>query len=228
MEYVEKLVTLFRANYNPEVAESMAAYLKNRFQCLGLKRPQRNILQRTFFKENGVPEVDDMEIVTRNLWKFPEREIHYFTIDLLVKMQNKLPDYFIITFEDIIVSNSWWDSVDIIATKLVGNHFKKFPELRDKFINRWRISDDFWLRRTCLLFQLHYKKDTDTKLLFKLIEENLGSNEFFINKAIGWALREYSKTNADWVIDFVSKAELSNLSKREALKWLKNSVQQTS
>jgi len=222
MKYLNAIVKLYRSKANREIAEPMEAYMKNMFPYFGIKRPQRNELQRAFFKEYGLPQIDDLNKLILSLWKQPERELHYFAMDLLVKLRKRLPEDFIIILEEMIVKQSWWDTVDLIAGKLVSVHLQRFPHLRDVWIGKWRKSDNLWLRRTCLLFQLHYKQNTDVELMFGLIQDNLGSKEFFINKAIGWCLREYSKTDADIVIDFVNRTELTNLSNREALKWLKN------
>ena len=112
--------------------------------------------------------------------------------------------------------------MDGIASWLVGEHFKRFPKLIKPYTEKWMKSGNMWLQRTVILFQLGYKDKTDVKLLFKNIKKCMDSKEFFIRKAIGWALREYSKTNAQAVINFVENNELAPLSKREALKWLKN------
>lgn len=222
MIYLNNIIELYSQNQNRETAEPMEAYMKNMFPFFGIKRPQRNILQRALFNKYGLPNPIELAELTRGLWARPERELQYFAMDLLVMQRKKLPEDFIVVLEEMIVNNSWWDTVDLIAGKLVSVHFQRFPNLRDEWIGRWRKSENIWLRRTCLLFQLHYKQDTDVELMFSLIKENLGSKEFFINKAIGWCLREYSKTDAEVVIDFVEETELTNLSSREALKWLKN------
>jgi 3-methyladenine DNA glycosylase AlkD len=121
----------------------------------------------------------------------------------------------------MIVTKSWWDTVDALAAHVVGTHFSRHPQVRAEYLSRWRHSDQIWLRRTTLLFQLRYKDRTDRDLVFALIDENLGSDEFFIQKAIGWALREYSKTDSQAVQEYVSATRLAPLSKREALKWLR-------
>jgi 3-methyladenine DNA glycosylase AlkD len=109
--------------------------------------------------------------------------------------------------------------VDLLAGHAVGSLFKRFPKVKEKYLKKWRKSDSIWLRRTTLLFQLGYKKDTDFDLLCELVKENLGSDEFFINKAIGWALRQYAHTNPAPVKKFVKATkELHPLSRREALK----------
>ena len=176
-------------------------------------------LQNEFIKENGLPPLDELDSILRALWSLPQREFQYTATSLIGKLENKLQPEFITTVEYLLVTKSWWDSVDTLAGHSVGTHFKRFPKVREKYLKKWRKSDNFWLRRTVLLFQLGYKKDTDFDLLCKIIQDNLGSDEFFINKAIGWALRQYAHTNPAPVKKFVKATkELHPLSRREALK----------
>ena len=107
-----------------------------------------------------------------------------------------------------------------LTAKLMGEYFKKFPEQRAIYVKKWIDSNNIWLQRRALLFQLKYKENLDTALLGSTISSLLGSKEFFINKAIGWILREYSKTNPNWVMEFACKSALGNLSKKEALRWI--------
>ena len=139
---------------------------------------------------------------------------------LLEKMREKLPESTIDLIEELIVTKSWWDTIDYLASHEAGYYFRRFPTTRETHLVRWRQSGNFWLRRSAILFQLKYKKETDTALLFTIIQENLGSDEFFVNKAIGWALREYSKVDKTAVTHFVQNTPLHPLSQREALKWL--------
>jgi 3-methyladenine DNA glycosylase AlkD len=131
-----------------------------------------------------------------------------------------LPEGFIATLEHLLTHKSWWDTVDWLAASVVATHFRRYPRVRGKYLVKWRRSKNFWLRRTCLLFQLNYKRETDFGLLCEIIRENLGSKEFFINKAIGWALRQYSRIDERGVRRFVAQTALEPLSAREALKWL--------
>ena len=119
----------------------------------------------------------------------------------------------------LIIEKSWWDTVDFIASNLVGELVKQFPNLK-KHMEPWISDNDIWLRRTTLLFQLKYKDNTDVEFLEKAITSNLGSSEFFINKAIGWSLRQYSKHNPEWARTFLQRQELAPLSIREASKYL--------
>ena len=196
--------------------------MKNRFPYLGIKTPKRKELLKDFYEENGLPEMQELKQITLDLWELPEREFQYVAIGLLRKFTKKWDEDFINLFEQLIITKSWWDTVDGLASWMVGEHFKRFPYIRNKYIDRWMKSGNMWLQRTCLLFQLSYKAKTDDMLMGSVIMALNGSDEFFINKAIGWILREYSKTDAHAVINFVKNNELAPLSNREALKWLKN------
>jgi 3-methyladenine DNA glycosylase AlkD len=218
--YILALQKLFEARADPDNAFYMKKYMREKFDYLGLKTPQRREISRQFFSDSGLPEPENIDDVVLQLWDLPEREYQYFALDMLDKVRNKLAAEAIEMFERLIVSKSWWDTVDRIATHLVGGHFKRFPDLRQPCLSRYRKSGNFWIRRTAILFQLNYKQETDTELLFAIIRENNTSDEFFIQKAIGWALRELSKTDPASVRQFIDTTELAPLSKREGLKWL--------
>lgn len=122
--------------------------------------------------------------------------------------------------EELIITKSWWETVDLTATNYVGSYFQKFPEQIDPIITKWRNSSNIWLNRTCLIFQLKYKNEVDFELLKSLIIQYQGNPEFFIQKAIGWSLRQYSKSNSEAVKVFVEEIELKGLARREAVKYL--------
>ena len=217
---VTSLKDLFEQNANPEQAGPMAAYMRNQFSYLGIKNPQSSALQKQFYAIQGLPVTNELGPILHDLWSLPEREFQYAGISLLGKLEEKLPSEFIATLEYLLITKSWWDTVDSIAAGAIGTHFQRFPAVRAECLARWRLSDNFWLRRTTILFQLGYKKTTDFPLLCSIIGDNLGSKEFFINKAIGWALRQYSRVDAQGVRDFVAQTALHPLSAREAVKWL--------
>lgn len=218
--YITKLIQLFEANKNDENAFWMKKYMRNQFEYYGIKTPMRKELAIAFFREAGLPKTSEIEDIIDELWKLPQREYQYFADTLLFKMIKELNKKHIKLFERMIANKSWWDTVDYIAVKLVGKHFENFPEIMPKHIEAWNSSGNIWLNRTAILFQLQYKKKTNVDLLLEIIEKHAGSREFFIQKAIGWALREYSKTEENAVRKFVMQTNLSPLSKREALKWL--------
>jgi len=220
-DYLLPLIELYNEAANSENAGPMEKYMRHQFEFLGIKSPERKRLFREFVQQQGLPDLADLDKICRDLWHLPEREYQYSAMDLLERMRRKLTPDFIPLLEYLIITKSWWDTIDGLASHSVGDLFKKYPDIRDEHIDRWRVSDNFWLRRITLLFQLRYKHETDEALLFDLILENVDSEEFFIQKAIGWALREYSKTNATAVTTFVNNHTLPRLSQREALKWLK-------
>ncbi len=218
--YLKPLQQLFEQNADEAIAVGAKKYMRNRYEFYGIKSPLRKEIIRQFYKENGLPDYDKGEEIVKDCWQQPQREFQYFAMEMLKNIAKKAGKERIELYEFTIVNKSWWDTVDFIAANLVGTHFKLFPEMTIPSASKWIDSDNMWLQRTAILFQLKYKKDTDTKLLTGFIDKMQGSKEFFINKAIGWALREYSKTNAEWVINFTENTQLANLSKREALKWL--------
>lgn len=221
-DYVDLLKAVYAASADPLKAEPMKAYMRNQVEFLGIKGPQQRVLLRQFISQEGLPSLKILSEVLLELWDLPEREYQYAALSILDKMSKQIPPDFIVTIEALITTKSWWDTVDALAAKTVGTHFRRFPDVKDQALEEWRRSEDIWLRRTCLLFQLKYKEATDLELLCDIIRENLGDDEFFINKAIGWALRQYSKTDADSVRTFVAKTPLHSLSAREAIKWLNN------
>jgi 3-methyladenine DNA glycosylase AlkD len=159
-----------------------------------------------------------LDDIIERLWEMPQREFQYFGVDLLEKNVKNSDNSNLLLIEFMITNKSWWDTVDSIAIRVVGGLFKNQPELTIPYTEKWMASGNIWLQRTAILFQLKYKSNTDTDLLFKYILELKGSTEFFINKAIGWALREHSKTDPCLVIKFADSHSLSALSRREALK----------
>lgn len=216
--YILKLSNEFETCSNLEIAEGQKAYMKHHFDFFGLKSPLRRELQQPFLAKENLPVKEDLEAVVKLLWQKPEREFQYFAQELLFKYKKQFTQKDIELFEYMITHKSWWDSVDFIATNLVGFYFLEFPHQVKSHIEKWLDSDDIWLKRTALLFQLKYKHQLDEELLVYVVKSLLGSREFFINKAIGWILREYSKTNPDWVKAFVNNHPLDKLSRREALK----------
>jgi len=214
------LENLFRKNANPENAFFMKKYMKDKFSFLGIKSPERRALTSAFFKNYNRPDINNIENIVMKLWDMEEREFQYFAMELVGKELKKMTQNDIQLFEYLVVNKSWWDTVDFIAANLVGEHFSNFPGLIEQINKKWILSENMWLNRTALLFQLKYKNELDTKLLKQNILKCCDSKEFFIRKAIGWVLREYSKTNPVWVSEFVNSTTLSPLSKIEALKWI--------
>lgn len=220
--FINTLELEFAQHANRKIALEQKAYMRNQFEFHGIKSTERREIQKPFFIKEFLPEKEELDNIVKSLWEKPQRDYQYFSQELAFKYVNQLEKKNIKLFEYMVTHKSWWDTVDFIAAKLMGEYFKKFPEQRAATIKKWLNSNNIWLQRSALLFQLKYKENLDTVLLSSVINSLLGSKEFFINKAIGWILREYSKTNPKWVLEFANKTALSNLSRKEALRLIDN------
>jgi 3-methyladenine DNA glycosylase AlkD len=217
-KYLKPLLHDLESGRNPDNAFWMKKYMKDQFEFYGVKTPERRIMIKAFLKEYGLPSEKELKPVVIDCWSHEYRDWQYVAIALMMEYIKK-PDRDIVgLLEFMIVNKSWWDTVDGIAGWLVGPLFRKYPDLIASKTTEWMISGNIWLQRTCLLYQLNYKKNMDTEILFRFIEELSAETSFWIRKAIGWILREYSKTNPDAVLQFVNSHQLSSLSKKEALK----------
>jgi 3-methyladenine DNA glycosylase AlkD len=210
------IFALFHENADLQRGREMSAYMRNQFSYLGIGSVRRRELSGPFFRSLDKTAPVDWRFVL-DCFQKDEREFAYLACEYLFRRRNDILEKDFGWFEKIALVKPWWDSIDSIAP-VVGFVCKKYPGLIERYIVPWMTSDEKWLVRISIIFQLKYKKDTNLEVLTKAILQNSKTKEFFINKAIGWALREYSKTDAGWVEDFVSKNEMSNLSKREALK----------
>lgn len=199
----------------------MSAYMRNLFPFLGIASPERAALQREALAGLPKPAAAELESAALALWELPEREYQYAACEILRRKAGRLDATFLAVARELIETKSWWDTVDTLASNVVGPIVRRFPELKGQ-MDEWAADPNFWIARTAILHQLKFKNATDSERLFSYCELRAPDREFFIRKAIGWALREYSKTDAEAVRSFVaaSEAGLSGLSKREALLWL--------
>ncbi len=221
-ELVHQIVHTFRANTQESNRPAMEAYMKHHFLFYGIKTPDRNKLLRPILKEfKSISQTERMEAAFL-LFSQDERENHYAALSLLEKGAKNIPRSAIGAYHELLKTKPWWDTVDMIASKLCGRYFKQYPEYLVSITESWRNSPNMWVRRSSLLHQLSYKTDTNKELLFATIEQLKGEKVFFIEKAIGWSLREYSKTSPKEVIAFLETTECRPLSRREGLKWMKN------
>ncbi|MCK0157550.1 DNA alkylation repair protein [Cellulophaga sp. F20128] len=218
--YITELESEFKKNGVSAIAAEQKAYMRNQFNFCGLKTGERRQLQRPFLVAKYLPIKKELPILIKALWEKPERDFQLFGQELAFKYITQLEKNDLTLFEYMITHKSWWVTTDFISVKLVGAYFKKYPELKEGITDKWVATNDIWLQRSALLFQLKYKEEIDTNLLSKTIYALVDSKAFFINKAIGWVLREYSRTNPNWVTAFAAKTPLSNLSKKEALRLL--------
>ena len=204
---------------NEEQAQKMSKYMLNKFEYIGIKTPERRKIFKNFFKEYKNEEKIDWEFVNK-CWENKYREFQYVGADYLKNMKDKLTIDDIPKFKQLILKKSWWDTIDNLDMTIGA------LALKDSNVNKifleWSIDENIWLRRIAIDHQLLRKEKTNTELLEKILKNNLGQAEFFINKAIGWALRDYSKTNPNWVKNFIEKnrEKMAKLSIKEASKYL--------
>lgn len=220
---VAQLTDTFRQHANPSKAEEMERYMKNLFPFYGIQAPiRRKIHKDWLIHASEIADTQDKhwELVQK-LWLQNEREYQLTCIDWIDSWKKKewiIADASHLTW--ILTNKSWWDSVDIIASHFVGNYCKHFPKEGNQLIQSYRASSNIWLNRTAILFQLKYKKQTDLNLLEAICTQFESNKEFFIQKAIGWSLREAGKTFPMEVNAIVESLKLSGLARREALRRL--------
>lgn len=204
--------------FSREKSESMASYMKNRFEFLGIQKPERKAAVKSYFAESKKYDFDWNFV--KLCWSKPYREAQYIGADYILMNKDRLAAEDLEKLRELITEKSWWDTVDSLDAA-VGVLVMKYPELSAEML-KWADSQNIWLRRVAIDFQQKFKEQTDTALLSEIICKNFGSDEFFINKAIGWSLREFSKQNKEWVSEFIAKnsENMSPLSRREASKYL--------
>lgn len=219
MEYLNPLIKSFEQNADEENAFAMSKYMRNKFPFYGIKTPLRTELVKKFLKEFGYPDEKILTRVIKSAWSKPNREVHYSALDILYKTVKTHDSKRIRLIEYLLLKNSWWDTVDSLA-KHTSFFFLTHPELKSSIIKKWMDSGNFWLQRVCIIHQLWYKDKTDFALIKELINRLKDSDEFFIQKGIGWALREYSKVNPKAVSEFIKSTPLKPLSIREGSKYI--------
>lgn len=219
-EITQELADFLSKYANAKDAPAMKAYMRNQFEFLGLKKDLREATCKTFWQNRPAPTVQELQDLITEFWNSPYRELQHHGLELMGKYVKKMDSTWLPFLEGLILKKSWWDTVDFIAPKLIGGILLKEPDLIPSYTEKWIDSDNFWLQRTAIIFQLKYKTKTNQKLLFDYILSRADSKEFFVRKASGWALREYSKTNPNAVMAFVEKHKdiLSSLTYKEAVK----------
>ncbi len=218
--WTTEVMKRFTLNANPEKAGPMEKYMKNHFQFLGLTSQMRADLLADILVKENLPKPSELFLVINELWSLLEREYQYAALSLLEKSHKQLTPNHIPDILLLIPQKSWWDTVDALAGSILSKIVKKHPESLYPYFQALIQSNNFWENRTAIIAQLKCGTATDTQFLTQAILPHIPSKEFFLRKAIGWALRQYARSNSQWVINFVSEHEhaLSGLSKREALK----------
>lgn len=215
-----KLMNIYSAYTDGPYAEWSKSYLRNQFDFLGIRTPIRRKLTKQFIKENGLPQKGELKEFIFMLWDLPEREYQKAALDILEIAKKDLGSEDVAWLSNLIVKKSWWDTVDVLSPHIMGDIFLRNSELVPTFPDKWIEDDNIWLQRSAILYQLYYKDETDEERLFHYILRRKSSDEFFVQKAIGWILREYAKIRPENVKSFVANNNLKPLSKREALKHL--------
>ncbi len=215
---INEIENVIKEYKNEENAFQMAKYMKNNFGFAGIKSPILKSITTPIILKYKTKDYNEIQKTALDLWEKEEREYQYVAMEYLKRNKAFKFEESINLFEILILSKSWWDTVDLIASHLIGGYFLTFPEKIEDFVEKALQNDSFWMRRTAIIFQLQYKNQTRIDLMEKAIFFCSNEKEFFIRKAIGWILRQYSYTNPDFVVQFVNTHKLSNLSQKEALK----------
>ena len=217
-DLLSEITDILEANGDTVQAEKMAAYMQNRFEFAGIPKPKLKELIKPFLKETA-KEPLDWDLVSM-LWDCKYREAQYTALEYMQKHRKQIVPADIDRLKKCVVEKSWWETVDTLDA-FIGEIVRQDNDLFYSMID-WAVSDNIWLRRIAIDFQQEYKESTNTDILEKIIVLNLGTNEFFINKAIGWSLRDYSKVNPKWVSRFIQKYgnKMAPLSIKEASKYL--------
>ncbi|PIC63837.1 DNA alkylation repair protein [Sporosarcina sp. P13] len=220
--YIQELVHIFSEHADEDYAVWSKNYVRNQFDFLGIRTPIRRKLIKQFIKENGLPQNDKLKDIIFSLWDLPEREYQKAALDILEHTKKNLTTDDMSWLSTLIVKKSWWETVDVLSPNIFGYMFLTNPETIPIYADKWIESENIWLQRSAILYQLKYKEKTDEERLFRYILRRASSDEFFVQKAIGWVLREYAKTQPNHVKNFVNQHSLKPLSKREALKHFSN------
>ena len=219
--WITKLEALFSKNQNLDDASFMSSYMKNQFSFYGIKTPKLKELVKQVNKELGFPREEDWASLARHAFIGDHRrEIQYAIGDLLRPKANTISLSFLPVIEELIQIKSWWDSVDWLSPILAGGILLRHPEKCVDYSDRWITSDNKWLIRAAILYQLKYKSKVDTQRLESYCIRHKDSKEFFIQKGMGWILREYSKQNPSWVQTFFRTHNLPKLTIREGSKYI--------
>ncbi|MDE1713730.1 DNA alkylation repair protein (plasmid) [Chromobacterium amazonense] len=215
MDRIDALRAQLTAAADPARAPAMRAYMRGQFDFLGVAAPARRKAAGPWIQSQDAAGADGWLELANALWRQPEREFKYVSVDLQARHAAELPAAALPRL--LVTAKSWWDTVDGLAAWVIGGLVRGRRELQTE-MDTLAGDGGFWLRRVAILHQLYWKRETDAGRLFRYCSANAADPEFFIRKAIGWALREYAYTDAEAVRGFVASAALSPLSRREALK----------
>jgi 3-methyladenine DNA glycosylase AlkD len=218
---LNRLSDIYPAAADPERAVGAQAYMRDQFPFHGITNPRLTALNGEVLAGLAPPAEADLVAVALGCWAKPEREYQYFACTYLRRHVRVGSPRLLPTIKELITTKSWWDTVDTLAAHTVGPLVTAYPALVET-MDAWVADQNMWVARTAILHQLRYKDRTDAERLFRYCTAQAGHKDFFIRKAIGWALRDYAYTDPDAVRAYVEahRAMLSPLSVREASKHL--------
>jgi len=217
---LNQLSTILESHGNSEYADAMRAYMKNKFDFLGIKTPLRRQITNEFMAQSKMLSHDELIDLLDYLWDQEYREYQMLGLDIMMKNKRKFHHEDISEVENWLIRGSWWDTVDMIASNVVGDIAQRYPDQKDEYLEKWILADNMWLNRTCLIFQLKYKEEMDLERLFRYILIVNSDSRFFIQKAIGWSLRQASRFFPEEISGFIDTQNLSNLAIREGTKYI--------
>ena len=221
-EYTQHIHSFITMRRNVKVAEAMSHASKGTQKFIGIRTTEMKNVFNTIFSTYPLPEYDEMKNIIREFFAMEEREFLYFGVELFLKRRKLWQKTDIVFIESLILTQPGWDTTEYISTEIIPYFYEKFPNVTSEFLNSWNESNKQWLKATAIIFQRPMKGNTDKKMLEKFIKDNLGTDNDIINRAIGYALRVYSKSNYKWVLDFVvqNSEKMDKKTKQEAIKWM--------
>lgn len=223
-EYTKNVSSFMERYRNDLTADAMSKATKYTLKFLGIRTVDLKKIFKTIFQNYPMPKQDDIKNIIREFFAMKEREFLYFGIALFAKRKKTWKKTDIVFIESLLLSNPAWDTTETITSELVAVFAKFYPGTAIEFLNSWSESKNPWLKSTAIMYQRTYKENTNPEILQKFITENMNTDNTIINKAIGSALRDYSKTDYEWVTKFIvqNSTKLDKKAKQEAIKWINN------
>lgn len=223
-EYTKRVKAFLERHGNEDTAVAMSRVTKYELKFLGIRTIELKELYKTIFLNFPLPKIDDTKNIVREFFAMEEREFLYFATRLFAKRKKLWVKTDIVFIESLILAQPAWDTTEDIASELVAVYAEKFPRVAREFLTSWSEGKNPWLKSAAIMFQRQYKERTDVNLLERFILAGLGTENETLNRAIGAALRDYSKVDHKWVLNFViqNSSKLDKKSKQEAIKWIDN------
>ncbi len=221
-EYTKNVSSFMERYRNIKTAQAMSRATKNTLKFLGIRLVDLKNIFKTIFQNYPMPKIDDTKNIIREFFSLKEREYLYFGIALFAKRKKMWTKTDIVFIESLLLTKPAWDTIETITSELVSAFAKIYPNTAMEFLNSWSQSKNPWLKSSAIMYQRSFKADTNPEILHKFIVENMNTDNLIINKSIGSALRDYSKTDYEWVTNFVvqNSSQLDKVAKHEAIKWI--------